>query len=93
MMANVYRVYVTRHYIAVKFYDIEAESEEKAGSLARKTVRKQLPDVRQTATDNLWQLDSVTEIPHVGHSSVGMSMSLVNNTKQGTVWEYDDETG
>jgi hypothetical protein len=35
MMANVYRVYVTRHYIAVKFYDIEAESEEKAGSLAR----------------------------------------------------------
>jgi hypothetical protein len=57
-----FRVFVTRHYIAVDWFDVKAESPRKAASKARKYVRRARPDVRAEATDNHWQTDEPVEL-------------------------------
>jgi hypothetical protein len=66
-----YRVFVTRHYIAVRWYDVEAPTPAKARRLAERVARKQVPDARQEATDNGWIADEPTAIPYIGVGLVG----------------------
>ena len=63
-----YRVFVTRHYIAVDFYDIEAETPRKAKAVARNAAYKLRPNPRMEATDNTWLPDEPVEIKRLGHS-------------------------
>jgi len=69
---KLYRVFLTRHFIAATYVEVVADSEKKARSKAKKVVENMLPDVRQRATDNHWQIeDAPVVIEHVGHHSQG----------------------
>lgn len=61
-----YRVFVTRHYIAVRWYDVEADTPRKARNAARKAARTLSPDPRAEATDNGWIADDPVAIEYVG---------------------------
>jgi hypothetical protein len=52
-----YRVFLTRHYIAVQWADVNANSPDAAKRLAERVVYRLQPDPRQTATDNGWHVD------------------------------------
>lgn len=61
-----YRVFVTRHYIAVRWFDLEAATERKARNLAERTARRLFPDVRAEACDNGWIADDPVLIDRIG---------------------------
>ncbi len=61
-----YRVFVTRHYIAVDWFDLQAESPAKARRIAERQARRQKPDVRAEATDNGWHADEPVTVRHAG---------------------------
>ena len=87
----VYRVFVTRHYIDVIFFDIVTTDEKKARSLAKQAAKKFVPDSRLVATDNNWHSDEPTKIERVGFSSASMSMKPIMNNKKGEVFLNDHE--
>ena len=82
-----YRVFTTRHYIAVEFFDIEAENEKKAKRLAQQAARKLYPDAREHAVDNHWYSDESTEIPALGYSSAPFEPKLVFENKNGKAYQ------
>lgn len=61
-----HRVFVTRHYIAVQWYDVRAKNPAQARRRAEVAARKLQPDARATATDNGWIADEPTAIVAVG---------------------------
>ena len=52
-----YRVFVTRHYIAVRYFDVTTTSARRAEDIAKRYARRAYRDVRTEATDNGWQVD------------------------------------
>jgi hypothetical protein len=58
---KVFRVFVTRHFIAVEWFDVRAATPAKARRKAEKAA-KRLPDPRATATDNGWHADPPVEV-------------------------------
>ena len=66
-----FRVFVTRHYIAVEWYDIKAPTPARARRMAERTARGLVPDARAVATDNHWHADDPTDIPFVGSAACG----------------------
>ena len=87
---NTYRVFVTRHFIAVQFYDVEAENEKDARKVARKAAETLEPDVRDEAADNGWRADDPTEISHIGSAVSDMDMIHVFEDKKGHAWKYKE---
>jgi len=69
MENKIYRVFVTRHFIAVKWYDVVATSPKKAGRLGEKAAKEYSKgaDVRSEATDNHWHSDEPMEIGCLGY--------------------------
>jgi hypothetical protein len=61
-----YRVFVTRHYIAVEWFDIKAKSPAKAKRLAKAAAYKVAYDARQDATDNGWIPDEPVVVKRPG---------------------------
>lgn len=80
-----YRVFTSRHYIAVEFFDIEADTQRKAKNLAIKTAYKLYPSPK--TTDNGWLADEPVEIPSLGYSCAPFSVKLVNKTTNGKVYQ------
>lgn len=66
-----YRVFVTRHYIAVDWMDVVATSPGRARSRAEAVARKIRPDARAEATDNGWIGDEPVEVPRPGARNKG----------------------
>lgn len=66
-----YRVFVTRHYIAVDWIDLKADSPAKAKRKAEKLIAKERPDARAEATDNHWHADEPVEVDHPGAFNSG----------------------
>lgn len=68
-----YRVFVMRYYIAVEYYDIEADTARNAEKVAVAAAKALLPDVRADAVDNGWRLENpagcAQVIPYLGSSS------------------------
>lgn len=59
---QVYRVFVSRHYIAVDWFDILTTSDTKAKARAEKLAQKLTPDARHVATDNGWRAEGESVI-------------------------------
>lgn len=62
-----FRCFVSRHYIAVEYYDVTATTAKKARKLAEKVAQIQQPDPRLTATDNRWHSDEPVELERIGY--------------------------
>jgi hypothetical protein len=72
--AKPYRVFVTRHYIAVEFFDVMATTPRRAKTMAKKAAQKLRPDPRLSATDNHWQADAPTPLENgLGSYAGGVS--------------------
>ena len=83
-----FRVFVTRHYIAVRWYDIQAKSAATAANVAVRHARHASPDVREEATDNGWIADPAVQIGIVGESVQPLPMVLADCYHAGNlVWE------
>lgn len=86
-----YRVFVTRHYIAVDYFEIEADSPKAAEKAAVKAAYAITPDARAIATDNGWIANDACELEH-GMGSGGVhgeyveDLSLVLETPKATVY-------
>lgn len=70
---KIYRVFVTRHYIDCRHYDIEETSPRRAKNRAVKTASRFLPDVRDQAVDNGWIADEPVELEVLGQRAGGPS--------------------
>jgi hypothetical protein len=85
-----YRVFVTRTYIAVRYYDIEAGSGRDAEKVAVAAANKLVPDARAEATDNGWMLENsagcACEIPYLGSSSAPFEVEEVFRNKKGIAY-------
>lgn len=66
-----YRVFVTRHYVAVDHFDIEADKPSIAKQRAEAAARQRTPDARTQATDNGWIGDNPVEIERPGYWAHG----------------------
>lgn len=66
-----FRVFVTRHYIAVERFDIKETTVRRARTKAKKAAYKVRPNPRAEATDNGWIPDDGIEIPRVGSYGEG----------------------
>lgn len=74
---NTYRVFVERHYIAVCYFDVEAETEKKAKHIAERSAYKLYEDPRSTATDNGWHVEEETvELPFIGYDAIPFQTEL-----------------
>ena len=64
-----YRVFVTRHFIDVCYFDIEAPTQRKAVNAARKSANalRDREQSRKVATDNTWIPDDGIEIENIGY--------------------------
>jgi len=82
-----YRVFLTRHYVAVEYYDVEASTPAKAKRAAETAVRNLMKDMRAQATDNGWHGDKPTEIPSLGYSVNPSPVKEVFRTKSGIVYK------
>jgi len=83
-----YRVFLSRHYISVEFFDVEADSQAKADRAAEVAARHLYPDMRAVAVDNGWHAeDRATEIPHLGYSSVPFKPELVYRTTAANIYQ------
>ena len=86
-----YRVFASRHYIAVRFFDIEAESEKAARSLAERAANKICPDARAEATDNTWLAGEAEPIVELGLSATGKNkLREVLRSKRGVAYVFDN---
>jgi len=74
---NKYRVFLTKHYIAVEFYDIKAKDKKIAKRIALKVANKLKKDVRNEATDNGWIVDDPVEINYIGYSVAPFNPKLI----------------
>ena len=83
-----YRCFVTRHYIAVRFFDIESTGAKQAARDAEKAAKVLFPDVRAKAVDNGWirDKDSETTIPYLGYSAAPFKTKEVFKTKKSTLY-------
>lgn len=66
-----FRVFVTRQYTAVEWFDVVAPTAERARRLALDTVSHAQPDPRESATDSGWTADKPVTIKHIGQSEGG----------------------
>jgi hypothetical protein len=67
-----YRVFLSRHYIAVQFYDVLAVDEKQARKLATQAANVERPHARQDAVDNGWIADDPVSIPRIGDTAAGV---------------------
>ena len=81
-----YRVFVTRHYIAVDYFDIEATKPLTARNAAVKAAYKLRFDPRSEATDNTWLADEPVEISKLGDSISPFEVVEVLRTKSANVY-------
>ena len=88
---NTYRVFVTRHYIAVTFFDIESDSKKHAKQDARKAAQELFPDSRSMAADNGWIPDDAVDIPALGSSFAPFDVEKVFKTKNSVVYIDKDK--
>jgi len=86
-MAKTYRVFLSRHYISVEFFDVEADSQAKAERAAEVAARHLYPEMRAVAADNGWHADKATEILHLGYSSVPFKPELVYRTTAANLYQ------
>jgi hypothetical protein len=63
-----YRIFVTRHYIDVLFFDVKADKPYKAKRMAEKAARKVRPNSRDVATDNGWIADEPATLQRIGQN-------------------------
>ncbi len=86
-----YRVFVTRTYIAVRYYDVEAGSERDAEKIAVAAAKKLVPDARAEATDNGWMPENpagcAVEIPNLGYSSAPFEVEEVFRNRKGVAYQ------
>lgn len=63
-----YRVFLSRHYIATRFYDVRAPSARAAEGKAKRFATRKHKDVRAEATDNGWhpQREGALQIERLG---------------------------
>jgi hypothetical protein len=89
-----FRVFVTRHYIAVDFFDIESTNKKQAERDAEKAINALRPDTRAEATDNHWHSDEGVEIDHLGSSAADFSdnLELVFKTGKSKLYKSKDLT-
>jgi hypothetical protein len=87
-----YRVFVTRYYIAVEYFDILAKTERKAEKTAIAAAKALSPDPRLTAIDNGWIADSAVDIKFLGYPSTQKHLKLVYKHKDGSE-AYSDKEG
>ena len=66
-----YRVFTTRHYIAVDWYDVRAVNAGIARRNAVNAVKRLRPDARAEATDNGWHGDDPVTVPRIGYHAFG----------------------
>ena len=84
-----YRVFVTRHYIAVRFFDVRATSPKKAKTLARSAAYTICADARNEASDNTWLADEPQQISRLGKSSTGINkLKFILKRKEGGVYQF-----
>ena len=76
-----YRVFVTRYYTAVNFFDIECETARQAASLATRAARQLRPDPRLEATDNGWIPDEPITIKRIGQHGRPLRVAPVVEVK------------
>lgn len=82
-----YRVFVTRHYISVEFFDVEADSPARAERAAEAAARHLYPDMRAVANDNGWHADQAGEIPNLGHAATPFKPELVYRTSVANLYQ------
>jgi hypothetical protein len=87
---NKYRVFVTRHYISVRFFDIEADIPNDARKAAVKAAYKVEKDSRDIATDNGWHAEDPVSIEELGYSSAPFEVVQVLETKKAIVYEQKE---
>jgi len=87
MLRRTYRVFTTRTYTAVKFFDILADSPAAARRLAKRAAKRLYPDMRAVATDNGWISDDEVEIAHLGAANTPFKVTPVLTDKHGTVYQ------
>ncbi len=68
---STYRVFLTRHYIAVEWYDVKATTAARARGKAKRAANKLLPDARAEASDNGWIADKGVILTELGSFSGG----------------------
>ncbi len=87
-MAKTYRVFVSRHYIDVCFFDVKAETSNKAQKVAEKAAYKLRADSRAVATDNRWHSEEPTPIPRLGSrgKKTPSKVALFLETKRGKAY-------
>ena len=83
-MMKTYRVFVTRHYIDVCFFDVESDSLLNVKTAARKAAYKLRADSRTEATDNGWIPDQPVSIERLGNSAAPFPVELFFEDKNGT---------
>ena len=66
-----FRTFVTRHYIAVQWYDVRAVSAPEARRKAERAAHALLPDARADATDNGWHGDDPIIVKRIGQRATG----------------------
>ena len=82
----VFRFFVSRNFISVRWFDIESDSLKHARSIARKAARKVYPDTRAEATDNGWIPDEGHEVERIGSPHPLASMKPIFADKISTVY-------
>lgn len=68
------RVFLTRHYISVTWFDVMASTDAEARRKATKAAYKLKPDPRAQATDNGW----IPDAPVILEAGIGSSVAGIS---------------
>lgn len=68
---KVFRVFLTRHYIASQWVDVKAGTALKAQNKARNAMYQHQPDARSVAVDNGWIPEEPVEVTRPGSYGKG----------------------
>jgi len=86
---NTYRVFVTRHFIDVCYFDVKAPTPAKAKKVAESAANdlRSRDESRAKATDNTWIADEPVTIPELGYSAAGIgAVSEYKTLKSGVAY-------
>jgi len=91
---NTFRVFLTRHFVDVCYFDVEAPTQRKAVNAAIKAayMLRNGEQSRRKATDNGWIPDNGIVIEQIGHPNPQMyKMSLFQEDEKNDVKIYLSE--